>query len=249
METPIRLITVGFAIFAAIGLGGCARIDTLSGSDSAVAVAKAVDSGTAPGEQLVVVIGEAEKSSRATLYLLQRGSDGWQSKGGPIPAMVGRSGFARPGEKREGDGHSPTGLFRLESVFGYAAAVDTRMPYSQATSEDVWVDDANSPDYNSWRKKGGTSATSFEEMRRPDHLYRHGVVIGYNRDPVVKGKGSAIFLHVWRQEGTATSGCVAIDEQELIRIIGWLDPAERPMILMGNRSDLAAMPGWDGPLR
>jgi L,D-peptidoglycan transpeptidase YkuD (ErfK/YbiS/YcfS/YnhG family) len=112
------------------------------------------------------------------------------------------------------------------------------MPYRQATKDDVWVDDVNAPDYNSWQKRGETKASSFEEMRRNDHYYRLGAVIGYNRQPAVKGHGSAIFLHVWRGDGKPTSGCVAIDEQELAGIIGWLDPAKRPMILMGIRSDL-----------
>ena len=250
MGTPIRLMMLGITLIAAIGFGGCAHVRTAGQEkDSDIAVARAIDGGTIDGGQLLVVIAEEDQTSRAKLYALERGSNGWEFRGGSIPAMIGRAGFAQPGKKREGDGHSPAGLFPLESVFGYAPSVTTRMPYRQATKDDIWVDDVHAPDYNSWQKRGETSATSFEEMRRPDNYYRHGAVIGYNRHPVVKGNGSAIFLHVWRGNGKPTSGCVAIDEQELIGIIGWLDPAKRPMILMGNRSDLAALPGLSGLAR
>ena len=70
-------------------------------------------------------------------------------------------------------------------------------------------------------------------MRRNDGLYRIGVVIGYNRDPVKKGLGSAIFLHPWRGEGTATSGCVAMAEGDLLRILSWLEPSKKPKVILG----------------
>jgi L,D-peptidoglycan transpeptidase YkuD (ErfK/YbiS/YcfS/YnhG family) len=230
---------LGMTFAFAVGFGGCTDVrPAVQEKCSDITVARAIDGGTIAAGQLLVVIAEEDQTSRAKLYAMNRGNHGWQLRGGGIPAMIGRHGFAQPGKKREGDGHTPAGLFRLESVFGYAPSVTTRMPYRQATKDDVWVDDVNAPDYNSWQKRGETKASSFEEMRRNDHYYRLGAVIGYNRQPAVKGHGSAIFLHVWRGDGKPTSGCVAIDEQELAGIIGWLDPAKRPMILMGIRSDL-----------
>jgi L,D-peptidoglycan transpeptidase YkuD (ErfK/YbiS/YcfS/YnhG family) len=256
MGTVIRMFMLGITLIATLVFNGCAhraKLGCLDGSVVAAtqaldeeAIAKAVAGGTIAAEQLLVVIAEGEGTTRATLYALERGINGWQPAGGPVSAMIGRSGFAQPGKKREGDGHTPAGLFPLEFVFGYAPETAGKMPYRQATESDIWVDDAQSPDYNTWRKKGETAATSFEEMKLPDPRYRHGVVIGYNRNPVIKGNGSAIFLHVWREDGQSTSGCVAIDEQELVRIIGWLDPAKRPMILMGNRADLVPLPGTAG---
>ena len=255
MESVLRRMKLAMLLIVAAAFGGCTQLQTAGHSGdsgqlpaaaraSSAAVAPVLGGGAESAKQLLVVIAEQSQSSRARLYLLERESNGWHSKGGPIPAMVGRTGFAQPGKKREGDGHTPTGLFPLEFVFGYAPSVATLMPYRQANADDVWVDDANAPDYNQWVKKGATTATSFEEMRRPDHYYRHGVVIGYNRQPVAKGDGSAIFLHIWRGDGLPTSGCVAIDEQELVAIIGWLDPAKRPMILMGGHAHLSAMQGF-----
>ena len=193
----------------------------------------------APARQLLMVLGEGKGNSQASLYFLEAGEGGWQLRQGPLPATVGRKGFAAPGEKREGDGTTPSGLFPLEFVFGYAPSVASAMPYRQATGNDIWVDDPECPDYNCWVRKGTTTAASFEEMKLSGPTYRHGIVIGYNRNPVVRGMGSAIFLHVWRDQGMSTAGCVALDEAELVRIIRTLDPAKKPMILMGDRDFLA----------
>ena len=114
----------------------------------------------------------------------------------PIEAIIGSKGFAEPGAKREGDGKTPTGIFPLEFVFGYDETVNTQMPYRQATETDIWVDDAQSDDYNKWVRKTETRAASFEEMKRKDDLYKYGIVVGYNTQPIIKGNGSAIFLHI-----------------------------------------------------
>lgn len=201
----------------------------------------------APGSgQLLVVMPVRTGSSRAFLYAFDRTEEGWAAFAGPLKAMAGRNGFARPGEKREGDGHNPAGLYPLEFAFGYAPAIDTRMPYRQATADDLWVDDEKSPDYNQWVKRGQSSAASFEEMKLPDHRYRFGLVIGYNRNPVVAGLGSAIFMHVWREQGSSTAGCIAMAEVDLVKLLAWLDPAKKPLILMGDPCDLAALQGLEG---
>jgi len=197
-------------------------------------------------EQLLVVFPVCPDSTRGTVYLLERRGAGWSLQAGPLPAMVGRNGFARPGEKREGDGRTPAGLFPLDFAFGYAPSITTKMPYRQATGDDLWVDDVNSMDYNQWVKRGQTTASSFEEMKLGDHRYRYGLVTGYNRDPVVAGLGSAIFIHVWLEEGISTSGCVALAEADLIAILAWLEPEKTPMVLMGSPRDLAQLPGLSG---
>ena len=73
---------------------------------------------------------------------------------------------------------TPRGIFLLGPVFGYAASVDSRMLYRQATADDAWVDDPASPRYNQW-VKGILPRESHEKMRRTDDLYQLGVVVGY----------------------------------------------------------------------
>ena len=160
--------------------------------------------------------------------------------------MIGRNGFAPPGFKREGDGRTPSGIYLLGTAFGYNASAPTRMPYRQAGDNDLWVDDVNSPDYNRWVRKGETHAASFERMRRADGLYKYGVVIEYNSSPVVKERGSAIFLHIWRGEKEPTAGCVALSEKDMLLILDWLDPKAKPLVVMGTESDLKREPLPDG---
>ena len=60
-----------------------------------------------------------------------------------MDAVIGRNGFAPPGEKCEGDGRTPSGLFRLKTAFGYPPSVPTQMPYRQSQEDDLWIDDPN----------------------------------------------------------------------------------------------------------
>ena len=166
------------------------------------------------------------------VYALERADSAWREARGPMDAVVGRNGFAPPGEKREGDGRTPSGLYRLGMVFGYAESAATKMPYRQALADDLWVDDINAADYNRWVKQSETRAASFEKMRRDDDLYKYGMIIEYNIDPVVKGYGSAIFMHVWAGARSTTAGCVAVSEEDILSILAWLDPAAKPVILI-----------------
>lgn len=195
------------------------------------------------GSQLLVAVAESRYNTTASIYTLERLPNGWRLRSGPLRSMIGRNGFASPGEKREGDGKVPSGLFPLEFAFGYAPSLNSKLPYRQATTDDLWVDDVDSPDYNTWVKRGKTTARSFEVMKMDDIRYSYGLVTGYNRNPVIKGYGSGIFVHVWLYDGYPTSGCVALDAAELVSILAWLDPAQQPQILMGTREDLAVVEG------
>jgi L,D-peptidoglycan transpeptidase YkuD (ErfK/YbiS/YcfS/YnhG family) len=105
--------------------------------------------------------------------------------------------------------------------------------------QDYWVTDSASPYYNTWQvgPPGGRWSTA-EALWTLTQSYRHAVVIDYNRAPIVRGRGSAMFLHV-RNEN-ATSGCVAIDLDRLVEILRWLDPAKAPNIAIGTEADVTA---------
>jgi L,D-peptidoglycan transpeptidase YkuD (ErfK/YbiS/YcfS/YnhG family) len=183
--------------------------------------------------QLLLVTAPAGETA-ATVFACENRDGRWVDALPSIAGMIGRSGFAEPGGKREGDGKTPTGVFRLQTAFGYAPAAPTGMPYRQVTADDLWVDDSAAPDYNRWVRRGETTAASWEEMRRPDGLYKYGLIIEYNTQPIVPGAGSAIFLHLWRGSGQATEGCVAMAEGDLLTVLGWLDPAKAPATLLGT---------------
>ncbi|MRR58965.1 MAG: hypothetical protein EG824_12245, partial [Deltaproteobacteria bacterium] len=186
--------------------------------------------------QVLLVVGEDASGFTAMLYALEKRDGSWCNAFPPLSALIGGKGFAPPGEKKEGDVRTPSGVFALKRAFGYAAEINTRLSYRQAGDDDIWVDDGNSPDYNRWVRKGETSATSFEKVKLNDDRYKYGIVVEYNTDPVVKGAGSAIFIHVRRGENMPTLGCVALSESDILQVLGWLEPKAKPLAILGTRA-------------
>ncbi|OGW96771.1 MAG: hypothetical protein A2Y04_06280 [Omnitrophica WOR_2 bacterium GWC2_45_7] len=152
----------------------------------------------------------------------------------PIKAVIGRNGLAPLNEKQEGDGRTPSGIFRLERAFGYPVKVRTKLVYAPVDEDDFWVDDPAAATYNRW-VKGLPKAGSFERLRREDFLYRYAIVVEYNTNPIVAGKGSAIFVHVWRTPESSTAGCVAMSAGNVRRLLRWLDPEQNPVIILGDQ--------------
>jgi len=190
-------------------------------------------------KQLIFATNRDPSSFVVTIHALERDNGIWRLVIPAFTGSIGERGFAAIDDKREGDGKSPSGIFPLGIAFGYNPSVETKLPYRQATGDDFWVDDANSEDYNKW-VKGEPNAASWEKMKREDDQYKYGVVIEYNMHPIVKGKGSAIFLHEWN-DGDSTLGCVSISEEMILKILKWLDPAKKPLIVMGTESELGGM--------
>jgi L,D-peptidoglycan transpeptidase YkuD (ErfK/YbiS/YcfS/YnhG family) len=182
--------------------------------------------------QLVVVLPGKNTDTRSRLYALEKRNSTWHTVIDGVPATSGHNGFAPPGKKREGDGKTPSGIFKIAYAFGYSPSCHTGLDYRQATENDLWIDDPRSPDYNRWIT-GSPGNYSHEKMKRKDHLYRYGMVVEYNMDPVVKGKGSAIFIHVWRSPGKPTSGCIAVSEEIIKKLLSFLDKRKQPVVIMG----------------
>jgi L,D-peptidoglycan transpeptidase YkuD (ErfK/YbiS/YcfS/YnhG family) len=185
---------------------------------------------------ILVVDNKSFFFTRTTLYAMEKRENNWQMAFGHLDAVIGKNGFAPAGEKREGDGKTPSGIYPLKMTFGYDANTRTKMAYRQALAGDIWVDDPQADDYNQWTKIEETKAASYEMMKREDDQYKYGIIIEYNTDPVIKGNGSAIFLHIWKGEGIPTAGCVAVSEEDIIKIFSWLDPAASPLIFTGIRN-------------
>jgi L,D-peptidoglycan transpeptidase YkuD (ErfK/YbiS/YcfS/YnhG family) len=182
---------------------------------------------------LLVIANNSFFFTEQKVHTLEKHAGIWKPAFEPFNGVIGKNGFAQPGEKREGDGKTPSGIYPLKMTFGYDESIKTKMPYRQALADDIWVDDVNADDYNRWVKKGATQAKSYEKMKRDDNLYKYGIVIEYNTNPVIKGYGSAIFFHVWGGENVTTEGCVAVSEENIIKILEWLNPKAEPLIIMG----------------
>ena len=107
------------------------------------------------------------------------------------------------------------------------------MPYVPLTPAVECVDDTNSKFYNRVVDRGTVAPdwTSSEHMLRSDELYRWGVVVDHNSNPARPGAGSCIFLHIWRGPGQGTVGCTAMPQEQLETMLGWLDPARKPLLV------------------
>ena len=191
----------------------------------------------AGAQQLIVVEVADPTDTFAQLQAFDRVDDRWEPAFAPTTARVGRSGISA--DRHEGDGTTPEGVFTLTEAFGNGPDPGTKLPYRPVHEQDYWVTDSSSPYYNTWQSGPPVGRwTQAEALWTLPQAYRHAVVIDYNRDPIVPGRGSAMFLHV-RNENP-TSGCVAIDLDRLVEIMRWLDPAKAPKIAIGTDASLTA---------
>lgn len=182
--------------------------------------------------QALVVRARSDAPTRAWLQAWERRDHSWRAATPVWPAMLGRTGVVASAQKREGDGGTPAGVHPIGPAFGYAPTATTGLAYRQATARDWWIDDPASPAYNTWQTNDGKPAVSAEAMRRDDDQYELGAVLGWNVDPVVPGRGSAIFLHVWKGPDEPTSGCVALAREHVAALLAWLDTASSPCMVV-----------------
>jgi L,D-peptidoglycan transpeptidase YkuD (ErfK/YbiS/YcfS/YnhG family) len=199
--------------------------------------------------RLILVVAPNMNATTAAVRLMERPSKDteWNEVGEVRRATLGRTGIGwawafesmtRQGEpiKQEGDGRTPAGFFRVGRPFGFEprAAND----YMQLEKGKTFcVNDVRSPYYNTIMPKAQAGdGTTGEDMGRIS-LYRHGLFIEYPTSRERKG-GSCIFIHVWRSSTSATSGCVALAEDNVINLQKWTE-RQRPPTLLGIVSQAA----------
>ena len=184
-------------------------------------------------DQVIAVTAGGYGTSYATLRGWRHTAQGWKRTWGPWPARIGYNGFAPRGDKREGDGRTPTGSYHFQFMFGVNSNPGVRFHYRRALSTSYWDDDSQSANYNRWVDSRYDATGRNPEPMHVSPAYNYGAVIGYNlsRTP---GKGSAIFLHV--SHDSATAGCVSIAQSRVVKLLRWLRPARHPRIIMGTRA-------------
>jgi|LSQX01.3.fsa_nt_gb L,D-peptidoglycan transpeptidase YkuD (ErfK/YbiS/YcfS/YnhG family) len=193
-------------------------------------------------KQVIIVAVKKESDFKAILYTYELTEDGWKKPFQQMSAVIGEKGMSA--NKKEGDMKAPAGIFKIGKAFGIPEEyyLDTKLSYTCTTYNDYWIDDPESVDYNKWINYAGDPDKrwkSFERLRIP--LYKYTVVIEYNTETIIKGKGSAIFLHLWRNADASTSGCTALSEKDMLKVLGWLDPSKNPVIIQGSEDMLANM--------
>jgi L,D-peptidoglycan transpeptidase YkuD (ErfK/YbiS/YcfS/YnhG family) len=147
-----------------------------------------------------------------------------------LRCALGRSGIRA--SKREGDGATPRGAFRIESAFyrrDRLCRPATGLPVSVTRTEDGWCDATEDRNYN--RRVTHPYPASAEHLWRRDGLYDVVVVVGYNRNPRRRAAGSAIFMHVAEKGLRPTEGCVALSRRDLLKVIAHIGPRTRLVII------------------
>jgi L,D-peptidoglycan transpeptidase YkuD (ErfK/YbiS/YcfS/YnhG family) len=201
--------------------------------------------------QAVVVTTGDWPAVRGTAQLFERkkpGSKKWKAVGVPFPVVVGSKGLgwgkglnqipAGTGKamlKAEGDGKSPAGIFALTSTFGSGDRPEfAKLPFTKLEEFTECVDDIGSSHYNKIVDRmqvGNFDWTSSEKMLAVGPQYEMGVFVAHNAAPVVNGNGSCIFLHIWKDAASGTSGCTAMAKENIETIFRWIDAKKNPVLI------------------
>ena len=155
---------------------------------------------------------------------------GWLTAGQwTIPVALGRGGIIA--NKREGDGGTPKGIFRLRRLWWRAdrhPRPKTFLSVRAIREDDAWCENPTSRRYNQPIKfsidQGG------DRLRRDDHLYDFIIEIDHNTAPRVAGRGSAVFLHLARPGFSPTAGCISMKKSAMLQLLRQIGPQTKIVI-------------------
>ena len=131
---------------------------------------------------------------------------------------LGKGGIKQ--KEREGDFITPKGKFKLIKIYYRSdriKKINSTLKTIKIKKNMGWCDDVSSNYYNKQIKI--SKKIGHEKLHRKDNLYDIIVVLNYNLNPIIKGKGSAIFLHVAKKNYNKTQGCIALKKNELLHLV------------------------------
>ena len=142
--------------------------------------------------------------------------------------MIGKKGIGI--KRKEGDLITPIGLFKIKYIFYRKDRVQikTKLKKKVIKKNMGWCDDPTSNHYNKLIKL--PFVHKHEKLFKKENIYDIILVLNYNMNPIKKSKGSAIFIHVSKNNYKKTEGCVAIKKQSLIKLIKVINPNTRVKI-------------------
>jgi L,D-peptidoglycan transpeptidase YkuD (ErfK/YbiS/YcfS/YnhG family) len=196
---------------------------------------------TGGGTQLVTVVDPSTASLAGTFTAWARRAGGCWSpvsfagqRAEPFRAQTGYGGLRPISRRVPGDWATPTGLFPFgTTIYGNSTvSPTTRYPYHHLVCGDWWDEQPGSPAYDTFQHVpcgitppyGDDSEALWTEIQP----YQHFIDI---KMPDPPDNGAGIFLHDDMPEGY-TEGCVALPNAELDAVLGWLNPADAPHILI-----------------
>ena len=131
---------------------------------------------------------------------------------------LGKAGIGK--KKKEGDNVTPKGLYKIVKIYyrqDRIKKISSKFKLIKITKNIGWCDDPNSEKYNQIINL--PTKYSYEKLYRKDNVYDLILVLNYNMSPVIKNKGSAIFIHITKKKYQPTQGCVALKKNNLLKLI------------------------------
>ena len=209
-----------------------------------------------PG-QMVLILLPHQDANQGQLYKFEKRDGQWSQIGPEHAITIGANGVAwsesphAPANARykvEGDKRSPAGIFSLKQTFGRASDQKAQyllMPYQQIGPNAQCIEDNTSAYYNQIvfdNTQVVPDWTQDDRMLRTDNLYDWGVFVEVNTDKT-PGKGSCIFIHIWRGSDKPTAGCTAMSKRHLTQLVYWLDPVKDPQMALMTQQDYNRLKG------
>ena len=189
----------------------------------------AYTSAAANSSQLITVVSTGGSSAELTLW--QKDSSGNWFEYDSMFDRLGSGGMKSASLVYEMDMCTPTGIYSLSEAFGINSNPGSGLPYRVLDGSEYWVDDENSPYYNTMQfGEPNGRWSSAEHLSSMGRSYYYSIVVDYNRWPVIPGKSSAIFLHV--DVGVPTWGCIAVEESKMVKILNWISSSANPKIIL-----------------
>jgi L,D-peptidoglycan transpeptidase YkuD (ErfK/YbiS/YcfS/YnhG family) len=131
-------------------------------------------------------------------------------------------------KKIEGDKITPIGKYSLLKVYYRSDRIKnlkTKLKKIIIKKNMGWCDDPKSELYN--KEIRTPNIFNYEKLYRKDKIYDLIVVLNYNSKPVIKNKGSAIFIHIAKQKFKSTEGCIALKRNDLIKLLSLIEKNEK----------------------
>ena len=147
-----------------------------------------------------------------------------------LRCSLGKAGIKK--KIKEGDKITPRGVFKIIKLYYRAdkiGKIKTQIRKIKIKKKIGWCDDPRSVFYNKQIKL--PNKFSHEKLYRNDNLYDLILVLNYNMNPIVKNKGSAIFIHVAKNNYQPTHGCIGLKKIDLLTILKKIKKNEKVKII------------------
>ena len=130
---------------------------------------------------------------------------------------VGKAGIGK--KIKEGDKITPIGTYKIVNIYyrkDRIKKLSSKFKLIEITKDMAWCDDPKSKKYNQLVKL--PINYTHEKLYRKDNIYDLLLVLNYNMCPIIKNKGSAIFIHITKKNYQATQGCIALKKAHLVKL-------------------------------